>query len=77
MHKIKDKNQGQTYLTVQHLSMLMEGLKNFLTETSTSVIENVISRLKEELHFEETAISQLEFAIYLYQVRLYIFSIFF
>lgn len=67
MLKIKEKNQGQTYLTVQHLSLLMDGLKNYLTETSTSVIENVIGRLKAELHYEETAINQLEFAIYLYQ----------
>ncbi|KAL3276728.1 hypothetical protein HHI36_012098 [Cryptolaemus montrouzieri] len=49
------------------LRRLMEGLKNYLTETSTSVIENVITPLKDELHFEETAISQLEFAVYLYQ----------
>ncbi|KAK9881035.1 hypothetical protein WA026_014378 [Henosepilachna vigintioctopunctata] len=67
MQKIKDKNQGQTYLTVSHLAMLMDGLKVYLMETSSSVIENVITRLKEELNFEETALNQLEFAVYLYQ----------
>lgn len=67
MQKLKEKNQGQTYLTIKHLSILMEGLKNYLTETSPSVIENAISKLKEELHFEDTALSQLEFAVYLYQ----------
>lgn len=68
MHKIRDKYLGETVLTTKHLTRLMDGLKDYLTEPSLSVVENAVRQLKEELDFDATAINQLQFAIYLYQV---------
>lgn len=67
MHKIRDKYLGETVLTTKHLTRLMQGLKDYLTEQSLSVIEAAVRQLKEELDFDVTAINQLQFAIYLYQ----------
>lgn len=67
MQKIRDKYLGETVLTTKHLSRLMQGLKDYLTEQSLSVIEAAVRQLKEELDFDVTAINQLQFAIYLYQ----------
>lgn len=67
MQKIRDKYLGETVLTTKHLIRLMQGLKDYLTEQSLSVIEAAVRQLKEELDFDVTAINQLQFAIYLYQ----------
>lgn len=67
MQKIRDKYLGETVLTTRHLTRLMQGLKDYLTEQSLSVIEGAVRQLKEELDFDVTAINQLQFAIYLYQ----------
>ncbi|XP_008201569.1 mitogen-activated protein kinase kinase kinase 15 isoform X3 [Tribolium castaneum] len=67
MHKIRDKYMGETVLTQKHLARLMDGLKDYLTEQSLTVVESAVRLLKEELDFDSTAINQLQFAIYLYQ----------
>lgn len=68
MQKLRTKYMGETVLTLQHLARLMSGLKDYLTEQSLNVIEIAVRQLKEELDFDATAINQLQFAIYLYQV---------
>ena len=68
MQKIRDKYVGETVLTQKHLAALMDALKEYLTEQSLSVVETAVRQLKEELDFDVTAINQLQFAIYLYQV---------
>lgn len=70
MQKISDKYMGETVLNHRHLARLMGALKDYLTEPSSTVVESAIRQLKEELDFDGTAINQLQFAIYLYQVRL-------
>lgn len=70
MKKISTKYYGETVLTTNHLETLLEGLKDYLTEQTLTVIENVVKQLKEELNFDAAAINQLQFAIYLYQVRI-------
>lgn len=70
MQKIRTKYLGETVLTLQHLSRLMGSLKDYLTEQSLNVVELAVRQLKEELDFDATAINQLQFAIYLYQVCL-------
>lgn len=72
MQKVKDKYLGETILTEKHLLRLMDGLKSYLTEQSLSVVESTVRRLKEELDFDSAAINQLQFAIYLYQVGLFL-----
>lgn len=69
MHKIRDKYMGETVLTQKHLARLMDALKDYLTEQSLTVVETAVRQLKEELDFDVNAINQLQFAIYLYQVR--------
>lgn len=68
MQKIRTKYMGETVLTLHHLARLMGGLKDYLTEQSLNVVELAVRQLKEELDFDSTAINQLQFAIYLYQV---------
>lgn len=68
MQKIRTKYLGETVLTAHHLSKLMGGLKDYLTDQSLNVIETAVRNLKEELDFDGAAINQLQFAIYLYQV---------
>lgn len=70
MQKIRDKYLGETVLTTKHLARLMQGMKDYLTEHSITVIEGAVRQLKEELDFDVNAINQLQFAIYLYQVRI-------
>lgn len=70
MQKVRNKNMGETVLTKKHLQCLMDGLKSYLTEDdSLSYVEKAVKQLKEELDFDAAAINQLQFAIYLYQVR--------
>lgn len=76
MQKIRTKYLGETVLTTPHLQMLMKGLKDYLTDQTVNVIENAVRQLKEELDFDATAINQLQFAIYLYQVRLEFHNVF-
>ncbi|KAF4524857.1 hypothetical protein B566_EDAN017044, partial [Ephemera danica] len=54
-------------LTMQHLSILMRGLKDYLPEQNREVIESAIRTLKEELDFDAAAINQVYLAIYLFQ----------
>lgn len=70
MHKIREKYMGETVLTEKHLSKLMDALKDHLTEPSLTVVETAVRQLKDELDFDVTAINQLQFAIYLYQVSM-------
>lgn len=77
MQKIRDKYLGETVLTTKHLTTLMEGLKDYITHQSVSIIENAVRQLKEELDFDSIAINQLQFAIYLYQVIIFDVKVFF
>lgn len=77
MQKIRTKYLGETVLTAPHLQMLMKGLKDYLTDQTVNVIENAVRQLKEELDFDATAINQLQFAIYLYQVSFDLLVLFF
>ena len=45
----------------------MRGMKDYISDQNRQVIENAIHTLKEELDFDAAAISQLHFAIYLFQ----------
>jgi len=45
----------------------MRGMKDYISDQNRGVIENAIHTLKEELDFDAAAISQLHFAIYLFQ----------
>lgn len=66
----REKNVGETILTEKHLSKLMDGLKMYLTEQSLNIVENTVKQLKEQLDFDATAINQLQFAVYLFQVSI-------
>lgn len=46
----------------------MDGLKMYLIDQNMTVVESTVKQLKEQLDFDATAINQLQFAIYLYQV---------
>lgn len=50
----------------------MDGLKMYLIDQNMSVVESTVKQLKEQLDFDATAINQLQFAIYLYQVSKYV-----
>lgn len=50
-----------------HLEIVMRGMKDYISDQNREVIENAIHTLKEELDFDAAAISQLHFAIYLFQ----------
>jgi mitogen-activated protein kinase kinase kinase 5 len=45
----------------------MKALRDYISEQNQEVITVAISKLKEELDFDSTAINQLHFAIYLFQ----------
>lgn len=45
----------------------MRGMKDYISDQNREVIESAIHTLKEELDFDAAAISQLHFAIYLFQ----------
>lgn len=64
----RDKYLGETILTEKHLCKLMDGLKMFLTDQNISIVETTVKQLREQLDFDATALNQLQFAIYLYQV---------
>lgn len=49
----------------------MDGLKSYITDPNLSIVESTVKELKEEMDYDSTAIHQLQFAIYLYQVRYY------
>lgn len=50
-----------------HLESLTRALRNYISEQNQEVITVAISKLKEELDFDSTAINQIHFAIYLFQ----------
>ncbi|XP_046837882.1 mitogen-activated protein kinase kinase kinase 15 isoform X1 [Vespa crabro] len=58
---------GQTVLRMNHLILLMRGLKDYISEQNQEVIITAIRTLKEELDFDSTAINHLQLAIYLFQ----------
>ncbi|KAK2575933.1 hypothetical protein KPH14_007295 [Odynerus spinipes] len=58
---------GQTVLRMNHLILLMRGLKDYISEQNQEVITTAIRTLKEELDFDSTAINHLQLAIYLFQ----------
>lgn len=68
---VRDKYLGETILEDTHLSKLMDGLKTYLIDQNMSVVESTVKNLKEQLDYDPTAINQLQFAIYLYQVSQY------
>lgn len=45
----------------------MRGMRDYISDQNREVIESAIHTLKEELDFDAAAISQLHFAIYLFQ----------
>lgn len=57
----------------------MRGMKDYISDQNREIIESAIHTLKEELDFDAAAISQLHFAIYLFQesVSIYLFVYFF
>ncbi|XP_046476779.1 mitogen-activated protein kinase kinase kinase 15 isoform X1 [Neodiprion pinetum] len=58
---------GQAVLHMNHLELLMRGLKDYISEPNQDVLMTTIRTLKEELDFDSTAINQLYSAIYLFQ----------
>ncbi|XP_033608100.1 mitogen-activated protein kinase kinase kinase 15 isoform X1 [Cryptotermes secundus] len=61
------RDVGETVLTMSHLEIVMRGMKDYISDQNREVIESAIHTLKEELDFDAAAISQLHFAIYLFQ----------
>ncbi|XP_069698242.1 mitogen-activated protein kinase kinase kinase 15 isoform X5 [Periplaneta americana] len=61
------RDVGETVLTMAHLEIVMRGMKDYISDQNREVIESAIHTLKEELDFDAGAISQLHFAIYLFQ----------
>lgn len=68
LEKMHTTYYGETIVTTKHLERLLEGFKEYLTDQSLTVIENVVKPLKEELNYDSAAINQLQFAVYLYRV---------
>ncbi|XP_012267109.2 mitogen-activated protein kinase kinase kinase 15 isoform X2 [Athalia rosae] len=58
---------GQTVLHMNHLELLMRGLRDYISEPNQSVLTSAIRTLKEDLDFDSTAINQLHLALYLFQ----------
>lgn len=58
---------GSFFCQQNHLESLMRGLRDYISEQNQEVITSAISKLKEELDFDSTAINQLHLAIYLFQ----------
>lgn len=61
------RDVGETVLTMSHLEIVMRGMKDYISDQNREVIETAVHTLKEELDFDAAAISQLHFAIYLFQ----------
>jgi hypothetical protein len=53
--------------------MLLDGLRRFLPEQNSSCIEDVITKLKEDLDYDGVKINQIQMALYLFQVSSYSF----
>lgn len=60
-------NENSSNVLQSHLEIVIRGLKDYISDQNREVIESTIHRLKEELDFDAAAISQLHFAIYLFQ----------
>ncbi|XP_064617996.1 mitogen-activated protein kinase kinase kinase 15-like isoform X2 [Liolophura sinensis] len=54
-------------LTLEHLKILLEGLKTFIQDRNKVVISEVLAKLKEELDFDMAAIMELQMALYVFQ----------
>jgi hypothetical protein len=67
--------ENESNVLQSHLEIVMRGMKDYISDQNREVIETAIHTLKEELDFDAAAISQLHFAIYLFQesVSIYLF----
>lgn len=56
-----------TFILQNHLESLTRALRDYISEQKQELLTVAISKLKEELDFDSTAINQLHFAIYLFK----------
>ncbi|GFX13751.1 hypothetical protein TNCV_599601 [Trichonephila clavipes] len=54
-------------LTMDHLKVLLEGLREFIPEQNKLFVQQAISSLKEEVEFDGTAVNQMHLALYVFQ----------
>ncbi len=62
-----EREVGQTSLTLEYLSTLMRGLRDFIPEQNKSAIEGAINILREEVDFDVLALNHIQLALYLFQ----------
>ncbi|XP_058791363.1 mitogen-activated protein kinase kinase kinase 15 isoform X2 [Phymastichus coffea] len=67
LDKIQSEVGHVTVLQMNHLESLTRALRNYISEQKQELLTAAISKLKEELDFDSTAINQLHFAIYLFK----------
>ncbi|XP_043223574.1 mitogen-activated protein kinase kinase kinase 15-like isoform X4 [Amphibalanus amphitrite] len=58
---------GQIMLTTDQLSLLLQGLRDFIPEQNKTALEAAINSLREELEFDGRAMDQIHRALYLFQ----------
>ncbi|GFY71567.1 hypothetical protein TNIN_459971 [Trichonephila inaurata madagascariensis] len=54
-------------LTMDHLKVLLEGLREYIPEQNKLFVQQAISSLKEEVEFDGTAVNQMHLALYVFQ----------
>ncbi|XP_055927798.1 mitogen-activated protein kinase kinase kinase 15-like isoform X2 [Argiope bruennichi] len=54
-------------LTMDHLKVLLEGLREYIPEQNKLYVQQAISSLKEEVEFDGTAVNQMHLALYVFQ----------
>ncbi|GAB6029560.1 protein kinase kinase kinase [Chamberlinius hualienensis] len=64
---VVQRDINQSLLTLEHLTVLIKGLREFIPEQNKEPIQLAINILKEELEFDGQAIHQIQLALYLFQ----------
>ncbi|GBM17583.1 Mitogen-activated protein kinase kinase kinase 5 [Araneus ventricosus] len=54
-------------LTMDHLKVLLEGLREYIPEQNKLYVQQAISSLKEEVEFDGIAVNQMHLALYVFQ----------
>uniref|UniRef100_A0A182W489 mitogen-activated protein kinase kinase kinase n=1 Tax=Anopheles minimus TaxID=112268 RepID=A0A182W489_9DIPT len=65
--KIEPDANQELAITLDHLEMLLNGLRKYIAEQRTDTLEQAIAQLKEQPNFNSIAIVQLHLALYAFQ----------
>ncbi|XP_042910056.1 mitogen-activated protein kinase kinase kinase 15 isoform X3 [Parasteatoda tepidariorum] len=57
----------ESALTMEHLNILLDGLREYIPEQIKMPIQQAISRVKEDVDFDGIAVNQMHLALYVFQ----------